>query len=462
MIDTRVASLMDEVRLDASGVDDVTLLGADPVLASRFPIGEAAAATLAACGAGAAHVHAMRTGETQSVAADVRHAAASLISYLLQRTQALAGVRPGAAGIPLVSMYPTKDGRWVHLHGAFPRLADPTKSVLGIDTDEDRGVIGAAVAKWDAIELEDALADVRTCGAMIRTPKEWRSHDQGVALEAKPRVELVKVADSAPQPFASGVARPLDGVRVLDLTRMLAGPACGRVLAEHGADVLAITAPDLHNPLAFVVDTGHGKRSAFLDLETSDDVERLRALVRDADVFVQGFRTGALARRGFSPEQLAEMRPGIVCVSINCYGHEGPFTERPGWEQLAQSVAGIAAQQGSEDRPKLLPAAACDYTTGYLGALGTIAALARRANEGGSWHVRVSLARTAMWFDDLGATCDPDAASGTGDRDTWMDTRDTAYGSPVTFLRPVVQMSKTPARWELPTAPLGSHAPSWT
>jgi crotonobetainyl-CoA:carnitine CoA-transferase CaiB-like acyl-CoA transferase len=241
---------------------------------------------------------------------------------------------------------------------------------------------------------------------------------------------------------------------------MLAGPACGRVLAEHGADVLAITSPVIENPLAFVIDTGHGKRSAFLDLEGAEDAARLSELAAGADVFVQGFRTGALARRGFSPEQLADLRPGIVYVSINCYGHEGPFVERPGWEQLAQSVAGIAARQGSEERPKLLPAAACDYTTGYLGALGTIAALACRAREGGSWHVRVSLARTAMWFDDLGTTCDPDVASGVDDREAWMASAETAYGS-LTYLRPVVEMSRTPARWDLPTAPLGSHEPAW-
>ena len=459
MIDPHVASVLDEVGLDATGAEDVALHGADPVLPAKFPIGEAAATALAACGAAAAHLHAMRTGETQTVSVDVRHAAASLISYLLQQTDALSGVRPGAAGIPLVSMYPTRDRRWVHLHGAFPRLADPTKQVLGIDTDDDRDVIGGAVATWDAQDLEDALADVRTCGAMIRTSEEWRAHEQGVALASKPRVELVRIGDAPVEPLAAGV-RPLDGVRVLDLTRMLAGPACGRVLAEHGADVLALTSPNIENPPAFVVDTGHGKRSAFLDLESSDDVERVRALARDADVFVQGFRTGALARRGFSAEQLASLRPGIVYVSINCYGHDGPFTQRPGWEQLAQSVSGIAAQQGSEDRPKLLPAAACDYTTGYLGALGTMAALVRRANEGGSWHVRVSLARTAMWFDDLGATCDPDAASGVDDRDGWMDHQDAGYG-PLAFLRPVVQMSRTPARWDLPSAPLGSHEPAW-
>jgi hypothetical protein len=135
--------------------------------------------------------------------------------------------------------------------------------------------------------------------------------------------------------------------------------------------------------------------------------------------------------------------------------------QRPGWEQLAQSVTGVAAQLGREDRPKLLPAAACDYTTGYLGALGTMAALVRRATEGGSWHVRVSLARTAMWFDDLGAMCDPDAASGVDDRDDLMDHRDDGGFASITFLKPVVQMSRTSARWELPSPPLGSHEPVW-
>jgi len=241
---------------------------------------------------------------------------------------------------------------------------------------------------------------------------------------------------------------------------MLAGPACGRALAEHGADVLAITGRDLPNPLPFVIDTGHGKRTAFLDLDAADDVERLRALARQADVFVQGYRTGAMARRGFAPEDLAELRPGIVYVSINCYGHDGPFVDRPGWEQLAQSVTGIAAEQGTEDRPQLLPAAACDYTTGYLAALGTIAAIARRATEGGSWHVRASLARTAMWFDDLGPRCDATRASGLGGITEAMLERETGYGL-VKHLGPVATLSKTPARWDLPTAPLGSHEPVW-
>jgi crotonobetainyl-CoA:carnitine CoA-transferase CaiB-like acyl-CoA transferase len=292
---------------------------------------------------------------------------------------------------------------------------------------------------------------------MVRTSAEWRSHAQGRVLEGVPRVELLRIGDAPAEPLPPA-DRPLAGVRVLDLTRMLAGPACGRVLAEHGADVLAITAPNLENPLPFVIDTGHGKRSAFLDLEDEVQAKTLRTLASSADVFVQGYRTGALSRRGFGPTDLAELRPGIVYVSINCYGHDGPFETRPGWEQLAQSVSGIASEQGGVDSPRILPAAACDYTTGYLGAVGAIAAINRRAIEGGSWHVRVSLARTAMWFDDLGAACDTEAAPGVEDPE--LLERDTGHGR-LRYLAPVVCMSKTPPRWDLPPVPLGSHEPVW-
>ena len=454
MTDARVAGLLDETGVSADL--DVELDGSDPVLAAKFPIGEAAATAIGACGGAAAHIHAQRTGDAQSVRVDVTRAAASLISYALQTVDGKTTPR-AAEGHPLVALYPCRDGRWVHVHGAFPRLADPTLEVLGCTADRES--VATAVAKWDAEDLEDALADNKTCGAMVRTSQEWRAHPQGRALQPMPRVELVRIGDAPPEPLAPG-ARPLEGARVLDLTRMLAGPACGRVLAEHGADVLAITGKDLPNPLPFVIDTGHGKRTAFVDLDHDEDAQRLRELARHADVFVQGYRTGAMARRGFAPEDLAALRPGIVYVSINCYGHDGPFAERPGWEQLAQSVAGIAATQGTEDRPQLLPAAACDYTTGYLAALGTMAALTKRHTEGGSWHVRASLARTAMWFDDLGASCDPAEATGLGGITDAMLERETGYGT-LRYLGPVATLSGTPARWELPTAPLGSHEPVW-
>jgi crotonobetainyl-CoA:carnitine CoA-transferase CaiB-like acyl-CoA transferase len=258
----------------------------------------------------------------------------------------------------------------------------------------------------------------------------------------------------------SGGARPLDGLRVLDLTRVLAGPTCGRTLAAHGADVLRIGSPKLPSIAPFVIDTSHGKRSAFLDLDDARDAERLRALVRDADVFAQGYRSGALARRGFGPEALHALRPGIVATSINCYGHVGPWSGRPGWEQLAQSVTGIAHEHGGSEGPRLLPAAATDYNTGYLAALGTMIALARRAREGGSWHVRASLCQTGMWLERMARSREPGPGLSPEQVRPFLTRSQTVYGE-LEHLGPIVELSETPARWALPTPPLGAHPPVW-
>jgi crotonobetainyl-CoA:carnitine CoA-transferase CaiB-like acyl-CoA transferase len=296
---------------------------------------------------------------------------------------------------------------------------------------------------------------------MVRTPEEWNAHEQHAAIEPLARLSVRKIGDSDPESVGDGV-RPLGGVRVLDLTRVLAGPACGRTLAAHGADVLLVSAPSLPSVPAFVLDTSHGKRSAFLDLDVAPARERLRALVRGCDVFTQGYRSGSLERRGFGVEELAALRPGIVYVTVNCYGDVGPWRERPGWEQLAQSVTGIAHVQGGGDdgRPTLVPAAACDYTTGFLAALGAMLGLGLRATEGGSWHVQASLCQTADWIIAEKARCDPAAATGLPDLERWMTTTVTPEGT-LRHLGPIVEMSSTPPRWDRPSPPLGADEPVW-
>ncbi|MDH5737783.1 MAG: CoA transferase, partial [Gammaproteobacteria bacterium] len=312
----------------------------------------------------------------------------------------------------------------------------------------------------DALERENAIAEVNGCGAMVRSDSEWLAHAQGQVLSRQPVIEIEKIGESDPEPFREG-ARPLEGTRVLDLTRILAGPTCGRTLAEHGADVLMVTAEHLPQSDYFVMDTGHGKRSCFLDLAIPAEAAQLKGLVGEADVFSQGYRPGTLAAKGFSPEQLAEIRPGIVYVSMNCYGFEGPFSDRAGWEQLAQTVTGIAQEQGAE-RPQLLPAAACDYMTGYLAAYGTLLALARRAREGGSWHVKASLCQSGMFLqrqgrvDYTGANLDIDPEAV---RQISL-TSETEFGR-MTHLGPVLNLSETPPKWICPTVPLGTHQPGW-
>ncbi len=434
----------------------MTIDGGDPVLGARFAIGEAAAVALGACGAAAADLWHRRTGVAQEARASVRAAAASLLGFAHVRVAGHAIARINESN-PSVALYECGDGRWIHLHGGFPNLRRGTLGVLGCD--DDAASIAAAVRSWNAAELEDALADRGLCGAIARTAEEWAAHPQGEALAELPAVEVIKVGEHPPQPLTSD-RRPLAGVRVLDLTRVLAGPACGRALAEHGADVLRIASPNLPAIELFDIETGHGKRSAYVDLDDRDGPARLRSLLESADVFVDGFRHGALARRGFGAEEVVAMRPGIVHVAINCYGHVGPWRGRPGWEQLAQSATGMAAAQGAPGPPRLVPAAACDYTTGYLAAYGTMIALARRAREGGSWLVRASLCQTAMWIGRLGAEYDPAAATGVGDLSDLLMTTATPFGD-VTHLRPATQLAVTPPRWELPTVPLGTHEAVW-
>jgi crotonobetainyl-CoA:carnitine CoA-transferase CaiB-like acyl-CoA transferase len=432
------------------------------VIATRFRAGEAAASVLAANAIAAADLWCMRGGRPQRIDVDVRAAAASLVSFLYLRYQGAAFERTGMA---TTALYRACDWRWIHLHGGFSSR-EGTLALL--KCDDDAGAIAKAVASWDAQALEDALADRGVCGAKLRSAEEWRVHPQGIALAQVPVVEVLRIGDADPQPIpgpradARG-ARPLSGVRVLDLTRVLAGPTCARTLAEHGADVLHVRSPKLPSIEPFVIDTNPGKRSCFLDLDRNDDAAQLRALAREAHVFSQGYRPSALSRRGFSPDELAATAPGIIVVSIDCYGHEGPFAGRPGWEQLAQTVSGMALEHAGDEHPALVPAAINDYTTGYLGALGVMCALARRATEGGSWHVRVSLARTAMWIMSLPRTAVEDKPGGfdVASVAPWIIEMNTAWGR-LTRLGPIARMSDTPPRWDLPPAPLGTDRAAWS
>jgi crotonobetainyl-CoA:carnitine CoA-transferase CaiB-like acyl-CoA transferase len=248
----------------------------------------------------------------------------------------------------------------------------------------------------------------------------------------------------------------LSGVRVLDLTRVLAGPTAAKTLAEHGADVLKITAAHLPDSGEIDIDTGIGKLSAQLDLRDRVGVETLRKLARDTDVFSQSYRPGALASRGFSPEALAKLRPGIVYVSLSAWGPSGPWQDRRGFDSIVQCVSGMAAEQGGAGAPKLLPCSAIDYVSGYLMAFGAMVALARRAKEGGSWRVRVALARVGKWIVDRGRVDPTTAVELEGPT---METRSPA--GVITHLKPVVEMSETPPFWARPPVPLGTHPPQW-
>ncbi|HEY7268725.1 MAG TPA: CoA transferase, partial [Dehalococcoidia bacterium] len=319
-----------------------------------------------------------------------------------------------------------------------------------------------ATALWDAQRLEDALADAGMCAGMVRTRAEWQHHPQFAAVRALPLLEIIRIADSPPEPLPAA-ARPLAGVRALDLTRVLAGPVSMRTLAEHGADVMRVTADHLPGLGEFDIDTGHGKLATAIDLRSADGVETLRTLARQADVFCQAYRPGALAARGFGPEDLARLRPGIIYATLSAYSHDGPWRERRGFDSLVQTVSGIVDEESGGGAPHHLPAQALDYVSGYLLAYATMVALRRRATEGGSYLVRVSLAQAAEWIQDLGRAA-ADAATppemGIDDISDLMVEDDSPFGR-LSHVGPVVKLRETPARWERPAVPLGHNEPVW-
>src|SRR5215831_5020067 len=371
--------------------------GGDPVLPTPFRIGAAGAAALAATGLAASELWELRTGRRQQVAVDQRQAVASLRSghYMQMNGASVSTERNKVMGV-----YPAKNGRWSYIHANFPNHRAAALQVLGVAEDKDE--VRKAVAKWDALELEEAILAAKGAGGMVRSMAEWAQHPQSAAIASLPLMEVIKIGDAPVEKLPDG-DRPLSGIRVLDLTRVLAGPTCARTLAEHGADVLKITGAHLPNIGYQEFDTGHGKLSAHLDLRQTKDVETLKGLVREADVFSQGYRPGTLGMRGFSPEVLAKLRPGLVFVSLCAFGHVGPWASRRGFDTVVQTVSGITSRQGelfpgASAGPQFYPVSAIDYLTGYLMAFGAMVALGRRAREGGSWLVRISLAQTGRWL----------------------------------------------------------------
>jgi crotonobetainyl-CoA:carnitine CoA-transferase CaiB-like acyl-CoA transferase len=444
---------------------DAELIGQEPVLRSPHHLAEGAAVARLLTGVGANELWRVRTGRTQRLSVDLRHAAAALLSFAhtTVHDEARRPVRDLTGPMALLTrIIEARDGRHVQLHASFSD-ATAVLAELGLSASATPAQVDVAVAERDAFELEAALIDRRVCGGVVRTREEWADHPQGRALAGRPVVSITRIGEAPPEPLPPGT-RPAAGVRVLDLTRVLAGPTVAKTLAEHGADVLHVSRPDLERGGPFELDTGIGKRQASIDLDDPDEVEVLVGLTREADVFSQGYRLGTLARRGFSPERLAELRPGIVYVSENCYGHVGPWAERPGWEQLAQAATGMSHREGrasSAGVPRLAPAAVNDYTTGWFGAYGAMVALARRAVEGGSWHVQVSLGQTCSWYQALGDDNDLGAATGVGDLSPFLMERPTDGWGAISHLVPALSMAETPPRWDLPPAPGGSHAPEW-
>ncbi len=430
---------------------EVSFTGSDPVFPTPYRVGTAGAAVLAAVGLAVSRLWFLKVKRNQSAKMDLRAAAAAMRSARYLRID---GEAPKEVWDPFSGYYPVKDGRWVSIHCNFANHRRAAMGVLG--NPPDRAAAEAASAQWDGLALEDAIHAARGCAGLARTAEEWAKHPHSAAVAAQPLLEILKIGEAKPEPLKG--MRPLSGIRVLDLTRVLAGPTCARTLAEHGADVLKIAGPHLPDSGSSEFDTGIGKLQAFLDLRIEKDKEKLSGLLKSSDVFSQSFRPGTLAARGFSPEEAARLRPGIVYVTLSAWGTEGPWKDRRGFDSIVQTVSGMAYKQGGE-KPKLLPVSAIDYVSGYLMAFGALVALSRRATEGGSWLVRVSLARTGKWIVDRGIAEGFAAAPAELPKEELQSL--IMQNGKFSHLKPVLELSETPPRWERPPAPLASHPAEW-
>jgi crotonobetainyl-CoA:carnitine CoA-transferase CaiB-like acyl-CoA transferase len=447
----------------AAGIDDATLgnvsfTGSEPVLPSSFAVGTAAQATIAAAALAAAELWRQRTGHCQRVGVDMRDAAVEFRSehYLRVDGQPYKEYHDSIA-----RLFRCGDGRWVRLHTNLPHHRDGLLALL--KCAHDPVAVQETLKGWKAEELETAAAEAGLVVTACRTFAEWDQHPQGRAVASLPLFTIEQIGDAPAQPLPAA-ARPLSGVKVLDLTRVIAGPVCGRTLAVHGADVLLITAPHLPFILPHVMDSGRGKLSASLDLRDPGARETLAALVRDADIFVQGYRPGAIAAYGFGSQELARLRPGIVCVSLCAYSHAGPWAKRRGFDSLVQTASGLNAAEAEafgQSEPQALPCQELDHATGYLLAFAAMAALGRRAERGGSWHVQCSLAQTGYWFRQLGRIDGMRCADPKFD-DVRERLEDSTSGfGQLTAVRHSAVMSETPPRWDRPSVPLGTHPPAW-
>jgi crotonobetainyl-CoA:carnitine CoA-transferase CaiB-like acyl-CoA transferase len=461
-----LATLIDHLALASHFPGDTVLNRADPVIISPHHLGEASAMAQLLIGiAGAAIWHA-RTGHQTDIAIDIIDALHYLHpTHFVQQQGRLINV--GAEFVDVNDMFLCRDNRYVMIEGGPPYLKLLKGYLNFFDCGYNKKSIAREVAKWDSAELEEALAKAGLPVSRSFTRQEWLSHPQGIALSEAPVIEIEKIAEGAPVPFDAGAISPLQGIRVLDFTHVLAGPRSARTLAEYGADVLRITSPAYPDTFAQHLGVDEGKKSAYLDLRGATDRETMQRLARQADVFTNSYRPGVGTHFGLSAAELAAASErGIVCMDINAFGHSGPWAERPGYDQIAQVATGFAAKEGEPDKPQFSPVFYVgDLMAGYFAAAGMMAALLRRSIEGGSYHVKLSLARSVMWVQELGLLETTGQAS-LPEKDNYpakMTSIDSVYGK-LSFLAPPLSFSNLSLPDEsslLSLLPYGADAPEW-
>ena len=445
---TVAAELWAALGGDPDALDAVTFDGRSYVLASVFPVTEAATAAVAVATLAVAALD----DDAGPVTVDSHHACAAVRG---ERFLRIGEGTPPALWDPVAGDYPTADG-WIRLHTNYPHHRRAALGVL--DAPEDRDAVATAVGTWQGDGLESAIVAAGGCAAVMRSVEEWHVHPHARHVSESPVIAIEPVG-----PAGTPVDAGLAGLRILDLTRVIAGPTASRFLAGWGAEVLRVEAPGFREAKTLVVETGFGKRSCPLDLQSPDDRCRFEALVAGADVVVHGFRPGALDGLGYSTAALVALQPNLVVASECAYGTVGPWSVRRGFDSLVQMSAGIAdagMRSSGADHPVPLPCQLLDHAIGLFLAAGIAMARRRQCERGGAYAVSASLARTAWWLESLGRA---DIASPGGEDDDvsrWCDTTQTPWG-PVRHVRqPGSIGTRRPAYLRPPSRP-GADAPIW-
>ena len=458
-----LAALWRDARLPDAALAHADLPTRGPVLPSSFDVTTAAHSALSAAALAAAEVRHARGHERQRVTVDAEHAVLESCGYFRVDGNKplvwdkLSGLYACGAAIGAPG--------WVRIHANFAHHRDRALRVLGCPegAETERDAVTEALRSWRAEDFETAVAAAGGATAAARDFATWDAHPQASVLADLPLVRIERIGDAPPRRWAAleARARPLAGLRVLDLTRILAGPVAGRTLAAYGADVMLVNSPSLPN-IGAIADTSRGKLSTHIDLKTGTGREALRALLEEADVFLQGYRPGALQALGCGPQDVARVRPGIVCVSLSAYGAAGPWADRRGFDSLVQTATGFnmaEAEAAGAAEPKAMPMQVLDYSAGYLLAFGAQAALLHQQREGGSWHVQVSLAGVGRWLRGMGRVADGFAVK-TPSFEPYREDVDSGFGR-LTVLRHAARFAQTPAGWDRPSMPPGSHPPRW-
>jgi len=450
---------------------EITFYGRDPIIPSPFRFGSMAAVASAAKAVAVAALWRDRTGEGQDIAVDVRKALRRFSGFFDQKWELINGRPPSLTAGPtnpflaMPLMRETRDGRHIVALNFYPKVGARALGFLRCGVSNES--LNNAILQWNADELESAGSEAGLIFAKVRTFEEFRKEPQYTeVISRQPLISVEKIGDSEPVPFKKDAVSPLDGIRAFGMGHVIAGAGIGRDLAFYGADVLNIWRPDDKEIEGFAWTAQVGMRSTILDT-SQEDRAKFDELLKDADIFFANRRPGYLERHGLDAETLAAKKPGLIHAQVLLHGNKGPWKNRPGFDETAAAVAGVFTIEGTPTRPTSPPIIPIvDNIVGWMGTIGVLAALRRRAVEGGSYRVTVNLTRTVLWLMSLGIfdKAYAQATAGSSDEHAYIApdlfTAETPLGTYQGMTDQGI-LSKTPGAFRTVLVPKGSSKPEW-